>query len=159
MASCASKFKWFFHIPNRVALPASPKPANSFRQCSATGCGQITWCIIPRYLDPKSSERSSTPPPLVAQAPRHRPLETERCPLLEMNLGLANCLATNSNVRGLQKMLADSPLLLASKSGQCATLLDIPETLPRCRDRDPGGLLKKCDGSSSWIPTVAPITR
>ena len=62
--------------------------------------------------------RSWFPPPVATQTPRRLPRETESCLRPEMDLGLANCRATNSHVRGLQWTLVDIQLLLASKSGR-----------------------------------------
>jgi hypothetical protein len=44
--------------------------------------------------------------------------EARVCPRMAVGPGLANCGATNSNVRGLRWTLVDIQLLLASKSGR-----------------------------------------
>ncbi|KJF18630.1 hypothetical protein AXFE_04680 [Acidithrix ferrooxidans] len=56
--------------------------------------------------------------PIAGQTPRRQPLETGWWLDHETSLGLANCRATNSNVRGRQWTSVDIPLRPTSKSGR-----------------------------------------
>jgi len=70
-----------------------------------------------KYRRTRWVNRSHIPPLAVVQTPRRRPLEIEQWLDLETSSGLANCLATSSNVRGRQWTLVDIALRPANKSG------------------------------------------
>ncbi len=72
---------------------------------------------------------------------------------------VANRVARGAHSRAHRRTLADSGNLLTRTHGQRRTPPYVLAGSPRCRDRDPGGPLRKIERSRSWTPTVAVLQK